>query len=154
MALIDKNGLSISPFVFTESDTPTAHSFVDLEQWQTLGRPQDIGVRVSSGASIDELVALGVHTLPFVALFFPKFADGRNYSSARLLKERFHFKGELRAEGDILRDQLFYLSRCGFDTFELKEGQNVEAALTAFRDFSAVYQTCADGLESVYRRNL
>jgi uncharacterized protein (DUF934 family) len=108
---------------------------------------------VDSGTSIDDLVALGVDKLPLIALYFPKFADGRNYSSARLLKERFDFKGELRAEGDILRDQLFYLSRCGFDTFELKEGQNVEQALKGFRDFSDVYQSAADGLLPAYRRH-
>ncbi len=153
MALIDKNGLSTSPFVFTESDTPSAHSFVALEHWKALGKPQDVGVRVDFGTSIDDLVELGVHKLPLIALHFPKFADGRNYSSARLLKERHHFEGELRAEGDILRDQLFYLSRCGFDTFELKAGQNAEAALKAFREFSDVYQTAADGLTPVYRRN-
>ncbi len=152
MALIDSKGLSKSQFTFSEDDAPLAHSFVTIERWKELGKPADIGVRVESGVTIEELVELGIHRLPFISLHFPKFADGRNYSTARLLKDRHGFKGELRAEGDILRDQLFYLSRCGFDTFELKEGQNTDTALKAFADFSAVYQTAADGLPPAYRR--
>ena len=79
-----------------------------------------------------------------VAVQFPVFHDGRGYSTARLLRERYGFRGELRAIGDILRDQLFELARCGFDAFALRADQDAAAALAAFDDFSEVYQAGVD----------
>jgi len=79
-----------------------------------------------------------------VAVHFPVFHDGRGYSTARLLRERYAFRGELRAIGDVLRDQLFELARCGFDAFELRADQDVDAALKAFDDFTEVYQAATD----------
>ena len=73
--------------------------------------------------------------LALIAVRFPKFTDGRGYSSARLLR-RLGWKGELRAVGDVLRDQLFYMTRCGFDAFALREDQDAQSALTAFDDFT------------------
>lgn len=81
--------------------------------------------------------------LALIAVRFPKFTDGRGYSIARLLR-RLGWKGELRAVGDVLRDQLFYMTRCGFDAFELREDQDAQIALTAFSDFSAPYQPAID----------
>ena len=81
--------------------------------------------------------------LAVIAVRFPKFTDGRGYSIARLLR-RLGWQGELRAVGDVQRDELFYMSRCGFDAFELREGQNAENALTAFNDFSMPYQAAID----------
>ena len=79
-----------------------------------------------------------------IAVHFPAFTDGRGYSTARLLRQRYGFKGELRAIGDILRDQLYELARCGFDSFALRADQNAAEALRAFDDFSESYQTDAD----------
>ena len=79
-----------------------------------------------------------------IAVHFPVFHDGRGYSIARLLRERYAFRGELRAIGDVLRDQLFELARCGFDAFELRADQDAHAALNAFHDFSEVYQAATD----------
>lgn len=84
-----------------------------------------------------------------IAVNFPQFTDGRGYSIARLLRERHGWKGELRAIGDIQRDQLFYLSRCGFDAFLLREGQ---AALSAFSDFTEAYQTSVERPVPLFRR--
>ena len=81
--------------------------------------------------------------LALIAVRFPKFTDGRGYSIARLLR-RLGWKGELRAVGDVLRDQLFYMTRCGFDAFELRADQDAQVALTAFSDFSAPYQPAID----------
>ena len=81
--------------------------------------------------------------LALIAVSFPKFTDGRGYSIARLLR-RLGWKGELRAVGDVLRDQLFYMTRCGFDAYALREDQDAQAALTAFSDFSAPYQSAID----------
>ena len=81
--------------------------------------------------------------LALIAVRFPKFTDGRGYSIARLLR-RLGWKGELRAVGDVLRDQLFYMTRCGFDAFELRADQDAQVALTAFSNFSAPYQPAID----------
>ena len=96
--------------------------------------PADDPAQLFAGCPLPELIA--VH--------FPAFTDGRGYSTARLLRERHGFRGELRAFGDIIRDTLFDLARCGFDAFALRADQNVETALKAFDDFSEAYQAAAD----------
>ena len=75
-----------------------------------------------------------------VEVSFPKFGDGRGYSIARLLRKRYGYRGELRAVGHITRDLLFFLERCGFDSYELREGENPHQALASFEDFSSLYQ--------------
>jgi uncharacterized protein (DUF934 family) len=79
-----------------------------------------------------------------IAVHFPVFHDGRGCSIAFLLRSRYGFRGELRAIGDVLRDQLFELARCGFDAFALRADQDAAAALAAFQDFSEVYQAAVD----------
>jgi uncharacterized protein (DUF934 family) len=75
-----------------------------------------------------------------VEISFPKFGDGRGYSLARLLRTRYGYQGELRAVGHFTRDHLYFMERVGFDAYELREGEDAEAALAAFRDFSVSYQ--------------
>ena len=89
-----------------------------------------------------------------VAIDFPKFTDGRGYSIARLLRERHGYTSKLRAVGDVLRDQLFYMLRCGFDAFALKHEDHVDAALSAYRDFSDAYQTAVDRKEPLFVRRM
>ena len=100
-------------------------------------------------ADVRELVRL-----PLLAVHFPQFVDGRGYSIGRLLRERYAFAGQLRAFGDVLRDQLPYLARCGFSAFVLKEGKSLADALHAFDDFSDAYQNAADQPAPFYRRRL
>jgi uncharacterized protein (DUF934 family) len=90
--------------------------------------------------------------LDLVAVQFPKFVDGRGYSTAALLRQRFGYRGELRAFGDIGRDQLFYLSRVGFDAFLLPDGRDAHAALASLNDFPQVYQTAWDQALPLFRR--
>jgi uncharacterized protein (DUF934 family) len=87
-----------------------------------------------------------------VEVNFPSFTDGRGYSLARLLRERHGYQGELRAVGDVQRDQLFYLQRCGFDAFLLREGEDAGEALGAFHDFSEAYQASVERPEPLFRR--
>ena len=75
-----------------------------------------------------------------VEVNFPKFGDGRGYSLARLLRTRYGYRGELRAVGHITRDLLFFMESCGFDAYELREGENPQEALRSFEDFSHAYQ--------------
>lgn len=87
-----------------------------------------------------------------IAIDFAKFSDGRGLSSAALLRKRLGYVGELRAVGDVARDQLFQMARCGFDAFELRDGQDVEDSLKAFSDYGEVYQDAADGRAPIFRR--
>jgi len=106
------------------------------------------------GAENPESLAEDIERLPLIAIRFPKFTDGRGYSAARLLRERYGYRGELRAVGDVQRDQLLFLYRCGFDAFALKEGQNAEAALAAFTEFSEAYQAAIDQRVPLFRRRV
>jgi len=92
--------------------------------------------------------------LPLIALDFPVFSDGRAYSSARELRQNMGYCGEVRAIGDVLRDQLFYMRRCGFNAFALRDDQDIETALSAFTDFSEAYQVSADQPLPLFRRRL
>lgn len=90
-----------------------------------------------------------------IVLNFPRFIDGRAYSQARLLRGRFTFKGELRAGGNVLRDQLLFMVRCGFDSFEIDaERARAEDWPRAFREFDQFYQPAADHRESILRQRL
>ncbi|WP_257296268.1 DUF934 domain-containing protein [Endozoicomonas sp. YOMI1] len=98
-----------------------------------------------------ETVANVLNQFEVIAVNFPKFMDGRGYSLARLLRERLDYRGDIRAIGDILVDQLYYLKRCGFSSFRLREDQNPDYALAVLTTFSTDYQTAADELPPVYR---
>ena len=90
--------------------------------------------------------------LPLIALQIPKFGDGRAYSQASLLRERCGYKGELRAIGDVLVDQLHYLRRCGFDVLVPRGDQDPDACLRALKGFSSDYQSAADHAPSIWQR--
>ena len=89
-----------------------------------------------------------------VEVHFPKFGDGRGFSTGRLLRERYGYKGELRAVGHITRDHLFFLESCGFDAFELRAGEDPHAALASFADFSEAYQASVKRPLPLFRRRL
>lgn len=91
-------------------------------------------------------------SLPLIAVHFGSTGDGRGYTQARLLRERFGFKGELRAVGVIRIDQVYFLARCGFDSFELLDGEDIAAAIAEFERFSVAYQPGAGDLAQPRRR--
>lgn len=129
---------------------------VPLARWEADAellrqRKGRVGVRVSNETDPD---ALGekLDGVALVAVEFPKYTDGRGYSIARVLRERHAFDGELRAVGNVLRDQLFYMARCGFDAFELEDGKSVDDAIAAFRDFSVTYQPASDHDAPIWKR--
>jgi uncharacterized protein (DUF934 family) len=86
------------------------------------------------------VLAADAARLPVIAIDFPQFTDGRGYSHARLLRDRYGYTGELRAVGDVQRDQLYYLAQCGFDAFLIREGKDAEDALQSLDDFADGYQ--------------
>lgn len=111
----------------------------------------EVAVYLEPDADIESLDQ-DLPSFPLIAIQFPAFTDGRGYSLARLLKERYQYQGELRAIGDVLIDQLHYMKRCGFDTYLLKEGLDGEKALAYFATFSDPYQLAYDKKEPLFRR--
>jgi uncharacterized protein (DUF934 family) len=87
-----------------------------------------------------------------IAIVIAKFGDGRHFSLARLLRERHHFTGELRAIGNVLPDQLFFMRRCGYSSFELQPGKSLETGLRSLGEFTVTYQGAADDPRPLYRR--
>jgi uncharacterized protein (DUF934 family) len=139
---------------------PGGPIIVPLTLWQTeralleavyLDRGRPIGVWLEPQHD-PELIAADVHRFALIAVNFPKFADGRGYSTAALLRSRYGFKGELRAIGDVLRDQLFYLKRAGFNAFALRADKDITDALRALDDFTETYQGAADQPLPLFRR--
>ena len=102
-----------------------------------------IGVRIESDQEI-EVLAYDLPRIAVVALAFPKFRDGRAYTSARLLRERFKYDGQIRAVGDVLQEQVGFMVRCGFDAFEPSDGATPEVLTKAANRFRHVYQRAAD----------
>ena len=98
------------------------------------------------------IVAGAVGLAGVIAVNFPKFSDGRGYSIGRLLRERYGYKGELRAIGEVARDHLHAMEQCGFNAFQLREGEDPQEALAAFGDFSDSYQATAARPEPLFRR--
>jgi uncharacterized protein (DUF934 family) len=152
MALIKNGELATSSFVDVSaaSDIPPAGPvIVSYEQWQThrdalLKRGTPLGIRMHSDQP-PELIAADLQHFAVVALEFPKFRDGRAYSYARLLRERYKFTGELRAVGEVLLEQLFFMLRTGFDAFDVQSADPLKDYRTALADFSVWYQPAADG---------
>lgn len=112
-----------------------------------------VGVLIN-GENDARALAPYVDRLDAVFVEFPTYADGRGYSHARILRDALGFTGELRAVGDVLRDQMFYMRRVGFDAFEPAPGLSLESAMRGFSDFSVTYQAAADDRRPIYARGL
>ena len=136
------------------SQLPAGPVIVPLTVWKTrrdeLVERGDVGVWLRPEDDPDELRA-DLARLALLAVHFPKFGDGRGYSTAALLRRR-GYRGELRAFGDVGRDQLYFLSRVGFDAFRLADHRDPEAALAAFDDFTLHYQGSVDDPTPLFRR--
>ena len=161
--LIDRNGRRDDVWVRIEGEgdvnavAPGASVLLPLAEWRRAGsqwleRAGAVGVLLAPSDEPADIAA-DLDRLALVAVDFPAFTDGRGYSIARLLRERYRYRGELRAVGDVLRVQLFAMARCGFDTFALRDGVDADAALTAFSDFSDAYQAAVDRRALFERRS-
>lgn len=156
MPLIRATGIVEDPWLFVKDEEPLPEAgavIVTLDRWQSnrdqlLARPTPLGLRLKSDQP-PSLIAGDVERFDVIALEFPKFTNGRAYSSARLLRERYGFRGELRAVGNVLRDQLAFMRRCGFDSYEIPPQVDAAAWLSSLGGISVVYQPATDGRASV-----
>ena len=110
-----------------------------------------VGLRLETDDNVEALSG-PFPNVRIIDLHFADFTDGRHYSNARLLRQRFGYQGELRASGDVTRDQVLYLARCGFNAFEMADDSQLEEALASLDDFSEYYQASADQALPLYRR--
>jgi uncharacterized protein (DUF934 family) len=123
-----------------------------LEDPEALLKRGKVGVIWPNSRDVDDLVAY-LDRLAAVALVFPTFRDGRAYSQARLLRERYSYRGELRATGQVLRDQFVFMLRAGFDAFDVKKQADAEAFAQTVQRYSVFYQPTGDGkLTALHRR--
>ncbi len=109
-----------------------------------------LGVRIEAGEGVEDLAPF-LDRLALIALVFPKFADGRAYSAAALLRERYGFTGELRAVGEVLREQAWAMARVGFDSFEPADGATPEDWTRAANRYRHVYQRAEDARVPVFQ---
>ncbi|SIT40251.1 conserved hypothetical protein [Paraburkholderia piptadeniae] len=140
------------------SALPAGKVIVPLALWQssrdelTASRSADqIGVWLAPDSEPAD-IAGDFDKLGLIAVDFPVFRDGRGYSIARLLRERYGYKGEIRAIGDVLRDQLRFYERCGFNAYALRADKDIHDALKAFTEFTVQYQGAFDEPSPLFRR--
>jgi uncharacterized protein (DUF934 family) len=138
------------------ADVPTGDVIVPLKLWQAekdalLKRTGKTGVRLESDDLAEELAG-DLENIPLVAINFPIYRDGRGFSQARILRDRYGYKSELRAVGDVLKDQIFYMHRVGFNAFEVRADRSIEDALKSLHDFSVTYQPAVDDPLPLRRR--
>lgn len=143
--------------IVDDQDVPTnGDVVVSLERWLSesddlRSRDGKIGLRLKNDQSpaqvVDDLDAFDIFVLDF-----PKYTDGRAYSSARLLRDRYGFPGEVRASGDVLIDQYGMMQRCGFNAYEVRDDEDVQAWQEAERRISSHYQPAADGISVIWEK--
>ena len=160
MAQLLKEGLVIEDSWQTiDSDTETLPTtgelLLTLDQWQQFAPqlPQhsgNIGILLDTDTELEDIPSQCLE-LPLITISFSKFADGRGFSLARLLRERHNYQGELRATGDILRDQLYLLKSCGFNSFQIA-GIDLAEAANSLQDFSEAYQSSVEQPAPLFKR--
>jgi len=158
MPLLKNNGIVEDSWtVVGDDDAMPADggAIVSLERWQRdrerlLGRNAPLGLTLKSSQSPEDVEGLSAFAL--IRLEFPAFTDGRAYSYARLLRDRQGYTGEIRAAGNVLRDQYAHMLRCGFDTFEVEEGAD-PAEWAKSRDVVCLaYQNATDGVRAIWAK--
>jgi uncharacterized protein (DUF934 family) len=115
---------------------------------------QEVGIWLATHEVIDTLSAVetDLNVFPLIAVYVERFADGRIFTLGNLLRTRYHFQNTLRAFGDVLRDQLFFLKRSGFNSYLIRADRSAEEALQSLKDFTQPYQGAVDNSQPVWRR--
>jgi uncharacterized protein (DUF934 family) len=147
---------TLLPDAYSLSDLPEdAPVIVPLALWLAERRALLVRGEVGVLLAPDDdpaAIAADAGALPIIAVDFPQFTDGRGYSTARLLRERYRYEGELRAVGDVLRDQLYALAECGFDAFAIRADRSAADALAGLNDFTGLYAATARNPQPWFRR--
>lgn len=161
MPLVKHGRIATDPFVHVVDGAdlpaegailvPAARFLEDPEV--ALKRAGKVGVIWPNNRDLDDLVPY-LDRLAAVALVFPSFRDGRAYSQARLLRERHGYDGELRATGQVLRDQFVFMSRAGFDAFEVRKDADADAFAATVQRYSVFYQPTGDGRVAAFNRRI
>lgn len=158
MAIIKDGGIVGDDWRHVEDGAalPEGKATVSLKRWQAekadlAGRAAPLGIRMGPADAPEDLAG-DLDRFALIVFDVAQFTDGRVFSQARLLRERYGYKGELRARGLFLRDQIFFLARVGVNAFEFPEGTDLEDMLHAFGEFTVTYQAAADIREPLYRR--
>ena len=160
MPLVKGGKITADPFVHVaDGAEPPAEGAILVSATRFLENPETlfarsgkVGVIWPNGRDVDALVPY-LDRLATIALVFPTFRDGRAYSQARLLRERFHYHGELRATGQVLRDQFVFMLRVGFDAFDVRKQSDAEAFAQTVKRYSVFYQPTGDGrLTALHQR--
>ena len=161
MPLVKQGRITTDPFVHVVDGAelpddgailiPAARLLEDPEA--VLKRAGKVGVIWPNNRDLDDLVPY-LDRVAAVALVFPSFRDGRAYSQARLLRERHGYDGEMRATGQVLRDQFVFMSRAGFDTFEVKKDADADAFAETMKRYSVFYQPTGDGRVTALNRRM
>lgn len=129
-------------------------AIVPLALWRQHRHDKELAPWLASDTELSSELAAELASAPLIAIDFPAFTDGRGYTLARLLRERHAYQSEIRAIGDVLVDQLYYMNRCGFDALALREDQHLDDALRALTAFSVSYQPGVDVKEALFERRL
>ena len=151
MLLIKNGAIAEDPWQFAAEDLPipeTGPVAVSPARWRRekdalLARGTPLGLVLTSDDQAEDIAA-NIAAFDLISLDFPTFVDGRPYSTARLLRERYRYTGELRATGDVSRDQFLFMYRCGFDAFEVGRDSALEDWLQAVSEISVWYQPTGD----------
>lgn len=157
--LIKDNRVVDDSWTILADDTqslPDGDLLLSFAQWQTFSNQIEahkgnVGVVIEGNAEIEDIIEPLLH-LPLIAINFPKFADGRGFSVASLLRDRYNYCGEIRAVGGFIRDQLYLLNRCGFNAFKFAEDIDLSEAAKSLEDFTETYQVSADQENPLFRR--
>lgn len=160
MKVIKENGIQEDDWILLseltqDDELPDGDLILPFNFWKEKQaackqRDGNTAVLINGDNNISEL-ADHLDQFQLIALDFPAFKDGRCYSHARLLRDRYGYAGDIRAVGDVLRDQLFYMKRCGISSFAIREDKDFEDALKALKDFSVTYQGASDENLPLYK---
>lgn len=134
--------------VCTDADQPDTQDpqayLLPLHAWLEESTHPSRAPWLASDTELTDALAASLMQAPLIGIDFPDFNDGRGYTLARQLRTRYQYQGEIRALGDVLQDQLFYMQRVGFNAFALRADKDIQAALQALKPFSVCYQAASD----------